>query len=341
MPPGAGFTRTHWNQAGQRRVHSEPPCQAIRRGRGTSTPRRRLIEGVPDRLQPGNSVWEFALNPTELRKAAERGEPSYVWRAGQDRRLQMIRAAAGGRSAGRVLDNGCGIGLYLTQLAGEAQAAFGLEFDFPRARSARQSLIQAVSSSARSAEVSPTGRAGIVCGAGEQLPFPAGTFDLVLSHEVLEHVGDDRRALEEMCRVLQPPDPTENRHGGRIILFVPNRGYPFETHGVYWRGTYHFGNIPLVNYLPSRWRDRLAPHVRVYRRADLVALIEGLPLKIVERRIVFGAYDNIIARRPALGKALRSVLQSLERTPFQVFGLSHFWVLERVTSSAATDQANP
>jgi hypothetical protein len=54
--------------------------------------------------------------------------------------------------------------------------------------------------------------------------------------------------------------------------------HPFETHGIYWRGKYHFGNIPLVNYLPRKWRDRLAPHVRVYSKRDLEKLFAGLPV---------------------------------------------------------------
>lgn len=274
---------------------------------------------------------EVALNPAELQKAAERGEPSYVWRAGQDRRLRLIMAAAGHRSSGRILDNGCGLGLYLTRLAANANDAHGIEYDLPRAVSAKERLIaenppRPYPDVADSAE---HGRARITCGAGEHLPFPDGVFDLVLSHEVLEHVSDDRQAVEEMCRVLQAPDPARGIAGGRIVLFVPNRGYPFETHGVFWRGKYRFGNIPLVNYLPGRWRDRLAPHVRAYRRADLVRLFEGMPVRIVERRIIFGAYDNIIARNQTIGKILRSVLQSLEHTPLRILGLSHFWVVER------------
>ena len=39
-------------------------------------------------------------------KAAQCGEPSYVWRAGQARRLGMILRAAGERLGGRVLENG-------------------------------------------------------------------------------------------------------------------------------------------------------------------------------------------------------------------------------------------
>jgi hypothetical protein len=115
-----------------------------------------------------------------------------------------------------------------------------------------------------------------------------------------------------------------------MVLFCPNRGYGFETHGIYIKRKYHFGNIPLVNYLPRCWRDKLAPHVNVYTRADLMRLFKELPVRFITRRTIFGAYDNIISRYPRLGKALRAVLQALEKTPLQVFGLSHFWVVEKL-----------
>ncbi len=239
----------------------------------------------------------------DLEKAALRGEPSYVWRAGQERRLAMILDAAGERARGRVLENGCGVGAYLQRLSTTGGLAFGLEFDFERALAAHSQ------------------DAPVVCAAGEYLPFPDNFFDLILSHEVLEHVADDRAAAAEMARALRP--------GGRLVVFVPNKGYPFETHGVYWRGGYRFGNIPLVNYLPRPLRDRLAPHVRAYTRRDLGALFAGLPLAAIRRTVIFGAYDNLIARWPTLGRALRRVLQGLERTPLRFFGLSHFWVLEK------------
>jgi hypothetical protein len=120
------------------------------------------------------------------------------------------------------------------------------------------------------------------------------------------------------------------RPGGRLVLFCPNRGYPFETHGAYWKGVYHFGNIPLINYLPRKWRDRLAPHVNVYTRSDLKKLFKGHPVRLIKRTTIFGAYDNIIARSPFLGKILRRILQFLEKTPLRVLGLSHFWVVEKI-----------
>jgi SAM-dependent methyltransferase len=252
------------------------------------------------------------MNPPDLQKAALRGEPSYVWRAGQERRLQLIVGAAGEHALGRILDNGCGVGEYLSRLAAAARTSHGVELEGDRA--------------AQAASRAP--RSSIVRAAGERLPYASARFDLILSHEVLEHVADDRAAAAEILRVLRP--------GGRLVIFVPNRGYPFETHGVVWRGRYRFGNVPLVNYLPRPWRNRLAPHVRAYGTADVARLFDDLAAKVVERRVLFGAYDNIIARRPRLGRALRFVLQRLERTPLRALGLSHFWVVEKSFQSPAT-----
>ncbi|MFL7891800.1 MAG: class I SAM-dependent methyltransferase [Anaerolineales bacterium] len=240
----------------------------------------------------------------DMEKAALRGEPSYVWRSGQERRLQMIQSSAAERLSGRILENGCGVGIYLDRLSEKSQLAVGLEFDLPRAKQAHQNAPH------------------ILNAAGENLPLPAERFDFILSHEVLEHVHDDRNCVEEMVRVLAP--------GGRLAIFVPNRGYPFETHGIYWRGEYHFGNIPLVNYLPHKIRDRLAPHVRVYTSKDLQILLSGLQVQLIEHKIIFGAYDNIIARWPRFGRIIRGGLQNLEDSPARIFGLSHFVVLEKI-----------
>ena len=243
-------------------------------------------------------------SPRDLEKAALRGEPSYVWRAGQQRRLEMILSAAGERIHGSILENGCGVGMYVEHLAPLGGKVIGLEYDFERARDAGVR--------------SP----GIVKAAGENLPYPNSTFDLILSHEVLEHVQNDSLAVREMIRVT--------KSGGRIVLFVPNRGYPFETHGIYWRGKYYFGNIPFVNWLPRKWRDRLAPHVRVYSRRDLERLFAGLPVRLIERTVIFGAYDNLIAHFGEAGRLSRTSLQFLEKTPLRGLGLSHFRVMEKI-----------
>ncbi len=236
-------------------------------------------------------------------EAARRGHPSYVWRAGQARRLALVRQWAALEGA-RILDAGCGVGMYTDQFRRFSPRVTGVEIDPTVAAEARPRA------------------AGVVVAPSEALPFADGSFDVVFSHEVIEHVADDRRAAAEMARVLAP--------AGRIVLFCPNRLYPFETHGHYWRGEYHFGNTPLINWLPDPLRNRLAPHVRAYTRAGLCDLFCGLPVRIIHHRVIYPGFDNIVARRPTLGRALRRVLYMLEHTPLQWFGLSHFLVLERV-----------
>jgi len=245
-----------------------------------------------------------AMDQRDFDKAALRGEPSYVWRAGQQRRLDMIVRAAEDRIEGKILENGCGVGMYVEHLSPFGGTVVGLEYDFERAAEARG--------------ISPH----ILNAAGEQLPLPSSTFDLILSHEVIEHVQNDRAAVREMIRILKP--------GGRAVIFCPNRGYPFETHGIYWNGQYKFGNKLFINYLPRVWRDGLAPHVRVYSSSDMQKLFDGLPVKFIDQTIIFGAYDNLIARFGAPGRLARSLLQFLERTPLKIFGLSHFWVVEKL-----------
>ncbi len=272
---------------------------------------------------------ESRITDCELRRtdhgdrAARRGVPSLVWRAGQDRRLNLIRHWAATDGA-RVLVDGCGVGMYVRALQEVGATVWGLDVEADHVGQAAQNAPGAALCQA----------------AGEALPYPRGSFDLVLSHEVIEHVADDRAYAAEMVRVLRPPSAINNSaiqqfnnspfSAGRAIIFCPNRLYPFETHGHYWQGQYHFGNTPLINWLPDPLRDRLAPHVRAYTRAGLQALFEDLPVRIVHHSAIYPGYDNIVYRRPTLGRWLRRLTYGLEQSPLQWFGISHLLVLERV-----------
>ncbi len=173
----------------------------------------------------------------------------------------------------------------------------------------------------RAQQAIPTAE-GIVQAVGETLPFATNSFDFIFSNEVLEHVGDDAQCMAEMVRVVRP--------GGRVLIFCPNRWYPVEQHGVYWRGRYKFGNIPLVNYLPTPLRNKLAPHVRTYSRRDLRRLYAHLPVCEVVHTRIFGGYDNIERRWPRFGRWLKKALYTAERTPLSLLGISHFVVLEKM-----------
>lgn len=55
--------------------------------------------------------------------------------------------------------------------------------------------------------------------ADEQLPFDNNTFDIVLSHHVIEHVDNQDKHMSEMSRVV--------KNSGAIYFGCPNRSSPF------------------------------------------------------------------------------------------------------------------
>jgi len=241
----------------------------------------------------------------DTERAITLGHPSYVWRSGQERRLDLIRryVPLEGR---RVLDVGCGLGAYVANFARFTDEAYGMDVDPPRVREGRRRGVDR-----------------LLLAAAETLPFADGSFDVIVLNEVIEHVRDDRATLREALRVLRP--------GGSVVIYAPNRLYPFETHGIYLGKRYIFGNIPLVNWLPGPVRNRFVPHARAYLHADIRRLTHRLPAEIVVHGYVYPGFDNIAGRSPTGARILRRLLYFLESTPLNRFGLSHFVVLRRTS----------
>ena len=204
----------------------------------------------------------------------------------------------------RILDIGCGVGAFVRRLREFSPRVWGVDVDAEGVAQGGQEV------------------PNLALAVGENLPFADRSFDVVLLHEVLEHVTDDRTTLREAGRVLAP--------GGRVVVFCPNRLYPFETHGVFLGKRYVFGNVPLVNYLPDILRGRLVPHARAYTRGRLRRLYRWAGLRPLAHSYVFPGFDHVAARRKLVGRALRALLYPLETTPLRIFGLSHFVVLEKV-----------
>ena len=162
---------------------------------------------------------------------------------------------------------------------------------------------------------------GLLVADAGALPFADASFDVVLLNEVIEHVHDERTALAEAVRVVPA--------GGHLVIYAPNRWFPFETHGIMWQGRHRFGNYPLVNYLPDPLRRRLVPHARAYTRSGLRRLQRRLPVRVVAQLAIFPGFDGIRSRRPGLGRILQATLHRAEDTPLQWLGLSHLVILEK------------
>jgi SAM-dependent methyltransferase len=109
------------------------------------------------------------------------------------------RAAALLSSKARVLDLGCGRGGISERLHTRGRW-FGID---PDGASVREHRVVAL--------------ARAQAGAG-RLPFPAASFDLVVSSWVLEHLPNPDGVFQEVSRVLKP--------GGRFLALTPNARHP-------------------------------------------------------------------------------------------------------------------
>ena len=287
-----------------------PPVSGYDRSLSPTAPSSAGSRAIAEQAPPVTPHESAAARPArelEAPDAARLGNPSFVWRSGQQRRLAIIErhVPLAGR---RVLDLGCGVGEYVRAFGQAGAAALGCDIE-----------------RSRLAEGRARGARGLVAAAGETLPFASGSLDVVVLNEVIEHVADEVDTLREVARVLAP--------GGRAVIFAPNRLYPFETHGIFVRRRYVFGNIPLVNWLPRRVRDRLVPHARVYEAGDWAPLLAASGLEAIEHGYVYPGFDNIAARWPRLARVVRAVCYRAEETRWRRFGLSHLLVL-RVRGAA-------
>jgi ubiquinone/menaquinone biosynthesis C-methylase UbiE len=108
-------------------------------------------------------------------------------------------AVATAASPTRVLDVGCGTGYLLGTLAGrypDAQQLCGID--------AAPQMITTASAFARDDRLSFT------VGVAEEIGYPDGTFDLIVSTTSFDHWADQQAGLVECARVLRP--------GGRLVL---------------------------------------------------------------------------------------------------------------------------
>jgi SAM-dependent methyltransferase len=103
----------------------------------------------------------------------------------------------------------------------------------------------------RAAEPAPEG-VDRVAADGCVLPFADGSFDVVFSNSVIEHLTTKSRQQQFANEVV--------RVGKRYCVQTPNRWFPVETHLL----------TPFVHYLPKHWQ---APLVR---RATVWALLTGI-----------------------------------------------------------------
>lgn len=146
-------------------------------------------QNMTDPTSDGASATYVADRPKDLRRATPWHRYSHHIRTLPTRLEDLARDLAV-PPRGRVLDYGCADVPY--------RYFFGPDVDFV------------------AADLEGNPAATLTLNEDATVPTPDGSFDAVMSTQVLEHVADPARYLNECCRVLRP--------GGRLLL---------STHGIF------------------------------------------------------------------------------------------------------------
>lgn len=214
--------------------------------------------------------------------------------------IEMLRQATGGIGDGRLLDVGCGDGLFVAEL--DQQLGLG-------ERGWKLSGVDYSAELVRRAQARPYEFQQ--CNLEEGLPFDDDTFDVVTAGELIEHLYNPDAFLAEVRRVLRP--------GGHVVLSTPN------LQAWYNRALFLLGiqplfyetstKSPLIGAGPLRRIKRgtiPAGHVRVFNRRAIVDLLESEGYELVSvRGAVFPALpgfllpiDRAFNARPSLASIM-------------------------------------
>jgi SAM-dependent methyltransferase len=162
-------------------------------------------------VMPGSEVSNSVYGTTYGGSAPEIYQAHFVPAIGQPLATDLV-AAAGIRPGQRVLDVACGTGV-VTRLAAERVGAAGTV--------AGADINAAMLEVARSASAGSRLQIAWYETAAEAMPFPDGSFDVVLCQLGLQFMQDKAAALREMRRVLVA--------GGQVFISVPKLMPFFEV----------------------------------------------------------------------------------------------------------------
>lgn len=146
---------------------------------------------------------KYSLNMTPVNRLAMNiiGIPHLGFRL---RARIVLSEARKADSAGKVLDAGCGYGLYAMSLGELGYKVDAIDVDVRRIKALRSMIAEYPVLKDRLMPFT---------GSLTSLPFPAQSYDTIVCSEVIEHIREDGQAVSELARVIKPT--------GTLILSVP------------------------------------------------------------------------------------------------------------------------
>lgn len=192
----------------------------------------------------------------------------------------------------KFIDCGCGSGHYVNELLSFGADVYGIEYNFEKVSQFKK--------------YHPGIENRVQTGNIEEMKFKDGTFDVALLNEVLEHISNEFNALLEIKRVLKP--------NGILIIFSPNRLYPFETHSVKFKNSNRTLPIytPGIPYIPL-WLGKMffQYNARNYWSKELKKLVQSSGFTIIKVDYIWQTFENISGVQPKIFTILKNLLRQI------------------------------
>ena len=157
------------------------------------------------------------------------------------RMLDRLARVTGLRQ-GRILDVGCATGYLLEVARRRGFEPFGVELNRVSARQAQEKF----------------GAAHVHCGSVDDAPFPAGSFQVVVMSDLLEHVRSPRKLLAQTHRLLAP--------AGAVVVVAPDAG------------------ALSARVLKAGWTDYKREHLFCFDKRTLAAALRQADFTVCEVR---------------------------------------------------------
>lgn len=152
------------------------------------------------------------------------------------------------------------------------------------------------------------------------LPFKNSVADLIFINEVLEHVTNDGKVILEVRRVL--------KENGFVIIFAPNKFYPWETHFMIEKRNIPF---PFLSWAPAKIRKIVfglfnSNYVRIYTFKALNEKLNNY-FQIIDSFEILPELRFLHHKK--YHEKILNVIKLLSRTPIRKLGVSIFVIAQK------------
>ncbi len=214
----------------------------------------------------------------------ERGKPASYGQEITKRRARIVEGfiSPGGKT---ILDFGCGNGAQTVELAKHARTVHACDID-----AADIDVLRTFALENGITNIVP------VLYDGKSLPLKDESVDAAVSFAVLEHVTDERTALQDIKRVL--------KKGGDFVISVPNKWWIFETHGAR-LPLLPWNRVPFFSWLPPAIHRRYAM-ARIYTLSGIVNLLSANGFEVKKTCYMTAPMD--VVPWPAVQKLMRNAI---------------------------------